>query len=473
MAITAISTPTSYPHPAYNQIDFEFDSTNKNETGFRYVIDLFDAGTSNKIATFRVPPRPVDGYGEVKLSRLLQNKVEYDYNLTNYIDTASNSAYAYDLKVSEEYLYNWPFTDYFFPTAISGIVYTGLTSGSTHTYVVGDQVRVALTTTYNDFRDQLNGYFTVLAVTTTTIVLDIPWIGSGGVTPGTVTYADNRKTIFPNLYTTSNRSIFNGVLEHYDFLNKNFADYTSNTRDMLTSAPDNYYIRTNSNVYLNVWNGSSSDIRKIKFSNSNGEIFYSNPTVADYGLVVQGKVGPGNLPNLIPQGLSILPLIKDDTEWYEVEYMNMSDVVRTKKQRFYIDKQCSIMDIDLLFLDRMGSIMPFPFTLKSKKTIEVNKETYNQSVNVYKSYKISDFGTKTYHVDLNEKYELNSNYLTEEMSAYFEELLTSGFVLAKLNGQYYSVQIETKSSEIFTRLNKSLIRYTITISLALGNTINI
>ncbi len=56
MAITAIAQPV-YFSPAYNPLKFIYDSTNKNEAGFKYVFDIYESGTSNKIAEYRVLPR--------------------------------------------------------------------------------------------------------------------------------------------------------------------------------------------------------------------------------------------------------------------------------------------------------------------------------------------------------------------------------------------------------------------------------
>ncbi len=63
MAITTIYEPQDIT-PAYNPMKFLYDSTNKNNLGFKYIFDVYQSGTSNKIAEYRVYPQrwPKDGH---------------------------------------------------------------------------------------------------------------------------------------------------------------------------------------------------------------------------------------------------------------------------------------------------------------------------------------------------------------------------------------------------------------------------
>jgi len=71
MAITAQAIPQVLT-PAYNPIKYIYDSTNKNLGGFKYIFDIYESGTTNKIAEYRVLPMYSTGYGEIDLSKLLQ-----------------------------------------------------------------------------------------------------------------------------------------------------------------------------------------------------------------------------------------------------------------------------------------------------------------------------------------------------------------------------------------------------------------
>ena len=79
MAVSAVVEPNTTT-PAYNPVVYWVDSTNKNETGFKYVVDVYDGG-GTQIAEYRVAPRIDDGYGVIDLSRLLSSQVSKDLQL--------------------------------------------------------------------------------------------------------------------------------------------------------------------------------------------------------------------------------------------------------------------------------------------------------------------------------------------------------------------------------------------------------
>ena len=55
MSQTSIASPQAFS-PAYNPLKFIVDSTNKNKTGFKYIFDIYESGTANKIAKYKVLP---------------------------------------------------------------------------------------------------------------------------------------------------------------------------------------------------------------------------------------------------------------------------------------------------------------------------------------------------------------------------------------------------------------------------------
>jgi hypothetical protein len=185
MAMTLIAAPQDFT-PAYNPCKFIFNSTNKNNEGFRYIFDIYESGTLNKIGEYRVLPTYGTGYGEVDLSKLLGAKVAPDFQPTNYseLDT-STSRYKYDVQVGEEYIVTYNYT--------ASLADNGgnveITPTAAHTFLVGDQVVVDAGT-----NTLITGLWTVIAVTgTTDFTISAAW--SNVVDPtenGTVTYADKQ-----------------------------------------------------------------------------------------------------------------------------------------------------------------------------------------------------------------------------------------------------------------------------------------
>ena len=77
--MNTIAVPYSFS-PAFNQLRFIYDSTNKNKDGFKYIFTLYNATTSAKIGEFKVLPDFPNGYGNIDLSRILQSYVTNDFN---------------------------------------------------------------------------------------------------------------------------------------------------------------------------------------------------------------------------------------------------------------------------------------------------------------------------------------------------------------------------------------------------------
>jgi hypothetical protein len=163
MAITAQAIPQTLT-PAYNPIKYIYDSTNKNLGGFKYIFDIYESGTANKIAEYRVLPIYRTGYGEIDLSKLLQSKVSFDlfpFNTTVY--DAPNSHYKYDVKVGEEYLTTTSFTSAMTQYVTAPYVGRVRLNGA-NTFAVGDQI-VLTQTGLGGVNANLDGLYTVLVAT--------------------------------------------------------------------------------------------------------------------------------------------------------------------------------------------------------------------------------------------------------------------------------------------------------------------
>lgn len=93
MATTIIAQPQDFT-PAYNECKFIVDSTNVNNDGFRYIFEVFEAGTATRIGYYKALPTYGTGYGEQDLSKLLSNMVTFDFDptVTTFYD-AVNSYY--------------------------------------------------------------------------------------------------------------------------------------------------------------------------------------------------------------------------------------------------------------------------------------------------------------------------------------------------------------------------------------------
>jgi len=432
MAITTINEPFDRT-PAYNPIKFLYNSTNKNNLGFKYIFDVYQSGTSNKIAEYRVYPRFGDGYGEIDLSKLLQNKVSYDFDqaLTE-SDPATSSYYKYDLKVGEEFVTSYSYT----ANLVNNAGNIQITPTTAHTFVVGDQIVLNAGVT----NAAVNGLWTVIAVSGTTN-FTINALFSNVVDPtvnGSVSYADNRKTVTRDIVTTLNKYVFNGALPWAGFRTYDELNFIANnaTARLLTDLPKTgFRVTETQDLWINVMNNFVTTGFMV-FGNSDGDIF-AKP-ITDNALITQVGIGINNLGTLTPL-VGTLPLIKPTTTYYS-----------------------------------FGS---FAFQLRAYEQGNVQKTTYKQDVTGFTSggmwtYGTDEKGTRVINPTVTKTIQLNTNWLTVEMDNYFQELMTSPEVYIKIGSKYYACIVQENSFEVARQKNKNLIKHSISVMLSNQDSIN-
>jgi hypothetical protein len=475
MAQTIIAQPQSFT-PAYNPVKFIVDSTNKNLDGFKYIFDVYDGST--RIGRFKILPRILDGYGELDLSKFLSSYVSWDFEplvTTDY--DAVNSIFNFSLQVGEEYLAQFTYTSAL--TNSGGLVRVNVTN----TFAIGDQINI--TQADGGVANPLvEGLHSVTNASGTWFEIGVSWSSvTDANIDGSVVYADNRKLVTYDI-TTFEKSVFNGAFGWVNFIDYDETQYTlnANTKLWLTDQPQTNFTAT---LGQDLWlNAKAKAGKRIYFQNSNGDIL--GKTIATTGNILGISVGPNNLGTLsVVSGT--LPLIKDDTTFYNFWYEDSGQ--KSVKYRVEIDRRESITEYDLAFLDRMGSMSSFAFQLKSYTRGEVQRDEYNKDVQGYVSggewkYNSQEFGFNTYFVSATKTLELTTNWMTDEMSVYFEQLITSPQVFMKrveyscpdgvlvTSGPYVPVIVTNNTYEVFRQRNKNLIKYTLVVKLANNDTIN-
>jgi hypothetical protein len=468
MAMTLIAQPQDFT-PAYNPCKFIYNSTNKNNEGFRYIFDVYEQGTANKIAEYRVLPTFGTGYGEVDLSKLLGSKVSFDFLPFNYSEADTpNTRYNYDVKVGEEYIVTYNYTANLQNN--SGNV--KITPTAAHTFNVGDQVVVDAGT-----NTLITGLWTVIAVTgSTDFTISALWTNVTDPTEnGSVTYADKRKTVTRDIEEELNKWVFNGARPWAKF---NAYDLNTYLLDdefalFLTSCPTSgITITPNQEVWFNGFNNSVTG--RMVFNNSNGDSFYYDVTNTE--ITTQLQVAGPNMNLTVLSGS--LPLIKDDTTYYEFYFIDASAPTDSETYTFTIDQRCAINDFHLTFLDRMGSWGSFAFQLRYTENGSVVKQSFNKDVQGYVAggqwtYDNTEAGLTTYSSTVEKTYTLNTNWMSEEMAVYFQELISSPSVYFLNGREYLACQVMDSTFEVEKKRNKNLFKKTVTIKLANQDKVNI
>lgn len=466
--MTLIAEPQDFT-PAYNPCKFIYNSTNKNNEGFRYIFDVYEQGTANKIAEYRVLPTYGTGYGEVDLSKLLGAKVGPDFQPTNYSESDTpNTRYNYDVKVGEEYIVTFNYT----ANLVNNAGNVKITPTVAHTFLVGDQVVVDAGT-----NTLISGLWTVIAVTgTTDFTINASWSNVVDATEnGTVKYADNRKTIIRDIDTTLDKWVFNGALPWVSFPNYALTDYRLDNTTALFLTSMSYRkmtITPNQEIWFNGFNNSVTG--RVVFNNSNGDSFYYDVTNTE--ITTQLCVASPNLNLTIISGT--LPLIKSDTTFYEFYFTDGTAPPDSETYTFDIDQRCAINDYYLVFLDRMGSWGSFAFQLRTYETGTSTKQSFNKVVEGYVNgtewtYTSDERGMTTYSSTVEKNLQLNSNWMNEQMAIYFQELITSPVVYLWDGGQYVACVVQETAFEVERQKNKNLIKKTVNVKLANQDKVNI
>jgi hypothetical protein len=482
MAMFSIAVPQVLT-PAYNPVKFFFASTNSGFAGFKFIFDIYESGTANKIAEYRVLPNATTFYGEIDLSKLLQSKVSFDlfqFNTTVY--DAPNSHYKYDVKVGEEYLTVVQYTASL--TNNGGNVQINVANS----FVVGDQIVIAQSDG-GVANPSLEGLFTVLSVGVGFLVVNSPWsLVTNATINGDITYADGRKTITRDIITDLNNYVFNGAIPWTQWPSYLFTDYylTSPSDKFLTSIPaQEFYATLSQDLWMNaVYGGPGPGTHKIIFTNDAAEIFEKSVSATDH--VTGNAVGPNNLGTLTVV-TGILPLIKPTTQWYEFYYEHNGTQV-TQSYRVNIDRRVQDKEYSIIFLDRYGSWGSFAFTGRYFENGSVTREQYNQDVAGYIdagawNYYLTDRGFINSYVSVDNTIDLNTNWMNEQMAEYFTELVSSPYTYFKISNydescdvpastEYVSCNIVTSNYEKFKQRNKNLIKQSITIKLANNDIVN-
>jgi hypothetical protein len=475
MSQTLIASPQTFS-PAYNPLKFIVDSTNKNNSGFRYIFDIYESGTTTKIAEYKVLPRYNDGYGEQDISKLIQNFVSWDLDTlsTTHI-AAPNSSFTYNVNVGEEYVYQVNYISNL--TNASGNVQINVSNS----FAPGDQVII----TQADggvANPQLEGLHTVVSATGSGFVVNVLWstITSASV-DGVVKYADNRKTITRDITLVDSLIGYNAAFRWTDWSTYDEDNYTlnSNTKLWLTNQPQSYRMTPGQDAWLNIRKPKLT--QTVRFELSDSSTF--SKSITSLLDIAQIAVGPNN------NGLFSV----DGIEWYDFWFDNGSTLGQqdSVKYRVYIDTRNIINEeYQILFLDRMGSFSSFAFQLKNYERGDVSREVFNRKVEGFVNgsdnwtYSTEDFGFNQLNLNVVKNLDLNTDWMTEEMGQYYEELMTSPMTfLRKVSydctdglvvsaSTYQSVILNTSSYEVYQQRNKNLIRQNVNVRFANQDNIN-
>jgi hypothetical protein len=287
-------------------------------------------------------------------------------------------------------------------------------------------------------------------------------------------------------YDNSNTFISGGALNYEDAIEFGGAGYSYTVQDNVLVSGETYtvtiYVQNNANCSVSV---GDSTLYPIVSNGSTGAYTLTFLAV-DTDFYVQ-IIGTSEFTNaltitaVIVSATDAVPLINcDDVCSYTIQVIGSGETGNqlSEIRTFNLDCSCEgrFTTYELGFIDRLNSLIPFTFSLNNKQKVDVKREKFNKQIGGLNSfqgkYKYSSLETSNpnYSIELNEQWELNTNWLTEVESVYFEELMTSPrVVLVDPNYGYIAVNVVSSTYERVRKNNKKMIMHTITIERANNN----
>ena len=566
MSFTIVGKPDKFA-PVFNPIYFYVDSSLKNEDGFKYVMDIYSAKTQTKIGRYKLFPRPVDGYGVGDINQLLSSQVSFYLNQDkNIIDKTPQNNINYDIVFGQEYVNYWTFitnNNYSIAPFVGYTMFSGLTA---HSFVVGDSVLIEQASGFTS--SIYNGIFSILAVTSNEIIVDLLHSVTTPTNGGTAVYSDKHKTIYMGAATETGYTAFNGSVAH-----QNLNDYTSvkynlasgASANFLTNMPNNYILKNSNKMWLNYYSsnlllnapfahittryGNYDMINYITGTTDNMQILPCGPaniasattgwtlttgthpviknTCWDFNLVTSGPMvysgaatafltdninniqspwynnftdevidfyiggiltqafiyatpSPNQVILFFPYSGFTNPTynLYQKTEAYSVYMLSTGGTFQTSQTKnFVVDWSTTRYgNIELYFIDRLGSMIPVNFELQSNRSINISRSEYQTLLgnlnNSKWSFDSTERGRHNINTTVKTELELNSNWMSEQQASYMQELYTSQAVYIKEYGKLWPVIITSNSYDIKTKNNKKNIQIKIKLEMAFLDRIN-
>jgi len=483
MAISIVKQPTPF-QPAYNPMIISLTSSNVAQTSFQFVSDIYVRG--NWVTRMKIPVNP-DGYGVFDIHRHVENSVSFDFNPSDkYWTIATNSFATYSVNFSEEFRFEWPFYDNQFTSGSLSFI-----GGTTPLFNVGDEIFV--TQEDNATEPGYSGYAQITSITMSgtysLLVTNKPFTTATPVNPGTVSLFNFGLNILTTTQSTGELDTFNGVVSFEDYINWDWTDWEANNvapyGKFLTNVPDNYKVGTQSRMWLNVYQADSNDVKDLMIESNKGTFRFTNsfvdPGTYDQYSLLKAGVGPYQLltytSSITNQGTASFPIIDDDTTEYTIYVKNQILQQTIASKTFKIDRTCSRYEpIQLVFMDKMGSFVPFTFTRVSRNTTSIDRKTWGQNYGSFApatnnwNYNSWDRGTRTLDTVVNEKWVANSDWVDSATSDYLMELFQSPEVYwIKDNGTTVAINITTTGVERKQTINDQIINYTIEFETSVKN----
>lgn len=298
----------------------------------------------------------------------------------------------------------------------------------------------------------------------------------------------------PNsVYLSGVKSVWNGVENEIDWLDFDYTDYTINTasttKKFLTDSPRTLDINTGQSAFLyfivNATDAAAEyELKTYSDYNGGGSLlntaYVENP-INDYGgawnlrygYIPVGTYDIENVNSALMTG-STPATVFDGAKSYTVQLRNSSSDEVSELFTYNIDQVCTkYTPVRLHWLNKKGGFDSFSFNLKSIEEDSIKRESYVKQSRTFNgttyAYGKESRGTVDYDIRTSKKLTINTDFLTDEQSAWMLDLVSSPSVYIEQNNELIAVNCKERRFKKQTSLNDKLPQYTFDIEYALTN----
>lgn len=468
-------------NPAYNPIVFSVQSGLVNLPNFRYAVDVINEDTSELITRLEIPPIAPSGQGVFDISHILSNFVTHQNINQNYTgDDASDSYINYRVQTRERYQVSYGFTSITQSVSSTNFsAFTQLNFEIPTPFQPNDQIINFLTSGDN----LLAGILTVIdVINDTTIVVNRQWnqLVTSGLTLGDSIFADGRK-FTSDIEVDQVGRAFNAALTNVQLKDYAPAQYSMGTAflgKLLTNMPQEFTVRENTHLGINFFNGTNTNNRRLQITNGVTTKYLSITGTTGKALIYLA-MGPGNIDEsqfTLLSGPNEI-ITSGGSPFYEALVTNSSNGPISQRYKFNLDYTCSKWeDYCVVFLDKLGSLGAFSFIYANSESQQVNRQLHNKQIGNSEgsawSFNAEEASFRPTFIEAEKRIQLNTAWLTQVESEYFQELITSPACWININNEFWPINVITSSSIKEDKRRTKNIRYTVDFEFANRDSIN-
>jgi len=408
----------------------------------------------------------------------------------------------------------WNYTDNYFDGD-----YVGFTGTTQHSFLPGQTITVTGQQTFPYY----NGETSIYAKTNTSLVVFKLWQGSTPVEPGIIygtprpeynttatiqeifidpvygaviitdlafttssvpisgfiQYADGALTTTPIEVSIADKCVFDAHVDRPDYTMTYYDRYviqnrslTGNNLSTIFNTVDYYRVETTTRGFILGHSSSSTygDGMLYQFYNSN-DVLLGSVRIAKQSSGQQDFYFPFGLEQIggssyvnVSGTFSGYSGSVDNYRMFMYEGGGLSGI--TNDINFQINEDCSMYEIyHLMWKDKYGSYVSYPFIYMSRKNVEADRKTYykqegNWGNNTF-GYNDYDRGDTNFYTQSKNSYILNSGWLKDFEALLMEDMMQSTDVYIQTpDNRLFPCMLNETDLEIFKNINEQLFSYT-------------